>query len=63
MMLLDGMKAIRQLLGNCGKAKVRAYVAAGAPIRVIGMGVGKRYVADSEALMDWIRKPPALSGN
>jgi hypothetical protein len=59
-MVLVGMKAIASFLG-CERDRVRALKRAGAPIRVIGKKDGKRYFAESESLLRWIRNEPAPS--
>lgn len=58
--MLNGMKSIAAFL-DCGRDRVRELVAQGAPIRVLGTGDGKRYMADPDALRAWVSNLPAPS--
>ena len=53
-LVLVGRKAIAELLG-VHPDTVRSLVEAGAPIRVVHDGHGARYLAEREALLDWVR--------
>lgn len=55
--MLDGLKAIAWHLGgpDFSTKRVRALARKGAPIRVVGDGLGRRYLADSDALDAWLR--------
>lgn len=61
--MLHGMKSIMDFLGITQK-RLRTFVAGGAPIRVVGGGNGKRYVANRQALNDWVccREQPGARG-
>lgn len=57
-MILVGRKAIAELLG-VHVDTVRVLARAGAPIRVVHEAHGARYLAEREALLEWVRVRPA----
>jgi hypothetical protein len=58
--ILNGLKQIATFLG-CERDRVRSLKRAGAPIRVTGKRDGRRYIAESEALLAWVRNESAPS--
>lgn len=57
--MLYGIKDLCAFLDIQWKDRLWTFIEAGAPIRVIGRGNGKRYMASRQALNDWVccRKP------
>lgn len=52
--ILVGSKEIAAAL-RCERRRVRALIAAGAPIRRVSTGRGSRYIASLEELIAWVR--------
>jgi len=55
---LHGQKEICVFL-NCTPRRLKLFVRHKAPVRVIGRGRGRRYVAESMTLLKWVTCYPA----